>query len=234
MPPASSTKAARLAGLLAALSIAFFVLLTGKPYFTNASRPPRGIRDSQVAIQVARDIPELDNILSDSPSPDREVMRFKQYIDFGFIAVYTGLFLTLAILLGREGGWARVAGTAAVVCAAATAVFNAMQDVAILRILDVRLAATTAGDINAIRSASAAKWALAALTLALVSSLFLKKTGWLRRLTGVLLIFSAALIVYGFRDNRFFVYQGYAAGAALIGIAVLSLRRGWASARTTL
>ncbi|HEY7337029.1 MAG TPA: hypothetical protein VH639_19200 [Bryobacteraceae bacterium] len=234
MPLASPTRTARLAGLLAVLSITFFVLLMGKPYFTNASRPPRGIRDSLAAIQVARDIPELDDILSDSPSPDREVMRFKQYIDFGFIAVYTGLFLTLAVLLGREGGWARVAGTAAAVCAAGVAVFNAMQDAAIIRILDVRLAVTTAGAINAIRGAAAAKWALAALTLALLSSLFLKKAGWLSRLTGVLLILAAASIVYGFRDNRFFVYQGYAAGAALIAIAVLSLRGGWPSARTNL
>jgi hypothetical protein len=232
-------------------------LLRGKPYFTNASHPPRGIPDSEVAIQVARGLGEIDDILGNAPSPDREAMRFKQYIDFAFIAAYTALFLTLAAMLLREGGWGRVAGTAAMVCAVATGVFNVLQDVAILSILDIPLDALPSAAINAIRSAAAAKWALAAVTEAFLSGLFLKLRGqrlpggeimlirgtryyalpvkrWLSRATGALLLLSAAFIAYGFHDNRFFVYEGYPGAAALVGIAALLLPpslRGRARAR---
>ena len=219
MPLASSARLRRLAGALAILCLVLVILLRGKPYFTNASHPPRGIPDSEVAIQVARSPAEIDNILGNAPSPDREVMRFKQYIDFAFTAAYTALFLTLALMLMREGGWGRLAGAAAMVCAVATGVFNVLQDVAILRILDIPLDALPSAAINAIRSAAAAKWALAAVTEGFVSGLFLKQRGWLGRATGALLLLSAALIAYGFRDNRFFVYEGYPAAAALVGIS---------------
>jgi hypothetical protein len=242
MPLASSARLRRPAGALAILCLVLVILLRGKPYFTNASHPPRGIPDSEVAIQVARSPAEIDDILGNAPSPDREAMRFKQYIDFAFTAAYTALFLTLAAMLMREGGWGRLAGAAAMVCAVATGVFNVLQDVAILSVLDIPLDALPSAAINAIRSAAAAKWALAAVTEAFLSGLFLKQRGqplpgsdiqtrpsgrgskrWLSRATGALLLLSAALIAYGFRDNRFFVYEGYPAAAALVGIAALFL-----------
>ena len=218
----------KLVAALAVLTVIFFVLLQGKPYFTNASRPPRGIPDSEAAIQVVQSVGEIDDILGDAPSPDREVMRFKQYINFGFLASHTALLMVLALLLAREGGWARAAGAAAMVCAAAAAVFEVMEDLAILWILDVPLVATTPGMINAIRRASAARWGLTAVALALLASLLLNKRGWPNRMTGILLLFSAALIVYGLKDNRFLVSQGYAYLAALIGIAGVYLPR-WRS-----
>ena len=225
MPRASLRNLERLAAALAILSFIFFVLLQGKPYFTNASRPPRGIPDSEAAIQVARSAEEIDDILGDAPSLDREVMRFKQYLDLGLLASHTALLMVLAILLSRQGGWAPVAAAAAIVCAAAATVFTVVQDVAILRILDVPLVATTPSMMNAIHRASAAKWGLAALALALMASLLWKKGGWWSRLTGALLLLTAVMMAYGFRDNRFFFYQRYAYATALIGIAGVYLAR---------
>jgi hypothetical protein len=219
MPRASSPSLARLAAALAVLTFVFVVLLQGKPYFTNASRPPRGIMDSEMAIQTARSVEEIDDILGDAPSPDREVMRFKQRLDFGFIVSHTGLLMVLAIMLSRQGGWARAAATATIIVAAAAAIFNVTEDLAILRILDVPVVATTPGMMNAIRRASAAKWALAALALALTASLLWSQGGWRSRLTGALLLLTAALMAYGLQDNRFLFYQRYAYAAALIGIA---------------
>jgi hypothetical protein len=224
MRRASSARLQKLVGWLAVLCIVFVALLQGKPYFTNAARPPRGILDPGVALQVARDIGEIDDILADAPSPDREVMRFKQYIDFGFVGAYTGLFLALASLLSRGAGWARVAGAAAMVCAAATGFFDLLENLAILRILDVPLRFTTAGMIHAIRSASTAKWVLAGVTLALLSTLFLKRRGWLSRAAGGLFIVSAVFIFYGFHDNRFLVFEGFPGLASLIAIAALFFR----------
>jgi hypothetical protein len=84
---------------------------------------------------------------------------------------------------------------------------------AILRLLDVSLLQTTPAMINAIRSASAATWALAAITLILVSTLYRRSP------VGVLLFGTAAMELYGLRDNRFLMWQVYPALAALAGIA---------------
>src|SRR5437870_58587 len=87
----------RVAVLLAMLTLAAFVLLRGRPSFTNASRPPR-FGDPMLALQFARDVQDVDWILGDAPSPDREVMRVKQYEDFAFITCYTALALVLSLL----------------------------------------------------------------------------------------------------------------------------------------
>lgn len=158
----------RLALLLAMLTAAAFVLLMGRPYFTNASRPPR-FGDAMLALQFARDIQDVDWILGDAPSPDREVMRVKQYVDFAFIACYSALFLALAAFAIRKGGWRQVIGIAAGICGLATGVFDALEDRAILNILDVPLRATTPAMIQAIRGPSTAKWILAGVTVVLLA-----------------------------------------------------------------
>jgi len=146
-----------------------FVLLLGRPSFTNASRPPR-FGSPQLALQFARSVEEVDWILGDAPSADREVMRIKQYIDFGFIACYTSFLLTCSVLLVRASGWRQVVGIAAGICALATGIFDVLENRAILDLLDVRLRSTTPAMIQAIRSASSAKWTLAAVTVVLLVS----------------------------------------------------------------
>src|SRR5712691_13055416 len=105
------------------MTLAAFVLLTGKPSYTNASRPPRFNAD--LAMQFARDVDEVGLILGDAPSPDREVMRVKLFIDYGFIASYSALFVTLGMLAARgPAAWHKMAGAAAAVCGIATGVFD--------------------------------------------------------------------------------------------------------------
>jgi hypothetical protein len=159
--------------LLAMLTAAAFILLLSRPSFTNASRPPR-FGDPTLALQFARDVQDIDWILGDAPSPDREVMRVKQYEDFGFIAAYTGLFLALAARAFRKGGWRRMAGIAAGVCGLATGVFDVLEDRAILSLLDVPLRVTTPAMIQAIRGPSTAKWILAGVTVMLLASSFIR------------------------------------------------------------
>jgi hypothetical protein len=159
----------RAAFLLTLVTAAIFVLLQAPPKFTNASQPPR-FGDPMLALQFARSTGDIDLILGEAPSPDREVMRIKQYIDFGFIASYTALFVLMSILAIRRGGWRQAAGVAAGICALATGVFDVLENRAILGILDVPLRATTPAMIDAIRNASAAKWSLAAATVALLAA----------------------------------------------------------------
>jgi hypothetical protein len=204
----------RVAAGFAVAALVMMALLAGKPSFTNASRPPRGISDPSIALEVVRSLGDVDLILGEAPSPDREVMRIKQFIDFGFIASLTGLFLTLALKLTHQGGWGSLAGPAAMVCAVAAAGFDLVEKRAILRILDVPLVQTTPAMINSIRSASVATWALAAVTLVLLSSLFRRSP------VGLFLLTTAGMELYGLRDNRFLVWQVVSALAALVGIAI--------------
>jgi hypothetical protein len=209
----------RLAGLLAMVCFAIAVLLVGKPSFSNASLPVRGIEDPVIAIQAARSIVDVDWVLGNAPSQDREVMRVKQEIGFAFTAAYTALFLTLALLTLRAGGIGRIVGPAATICALATAGFNIAENLAVLRILDVPLYETTPPMIGAIRSASFAMWALAALTLGLLSIYFLRVPRILMRCAGALFLITAAMQLYGLRDNRFLVWEGGPAALALVGVA---------------
>jgi hypothetical protein len=214
----------RVVGVFALLCLALAVLMMGPPKFSNASRPPRGMGDPAVAIQVIRNVGEVDDILSEAPSPDREAMRIKQYIDFGFIASYAGLFFTLALLLMSVGAWGKIAGLAAGICGLAAAGFDIRENFAILRILDVRLEETTAPMMNAIRSASAAKWVLSAVALALLSSYFWCDKRWFRRIIGALLVAGAALQVYGLVDNVWLARQGLFLAVAMIGLVALFFR----------
>ena len=81
----------------------FLVVLAGRPSFTNASLPVRGVADPVVALQMARSAGDVEAVLGDAPSPDREVMRVKQYVDFGLIAGYFGLALVIAVALRWSG-----------------------------------------------------------------------------------------------------------------------------------
>jgi hypothetical protein len=154
------------------LTVATFALLMGRPSFTNASKPRFG--DPMLALQFARDVQDIDWILGDAPSPDREVMRVKQYADFAFIASYTGLFLALGTLASRKGGWRRASGIAAAICGVSAGVFDIFENRAILNLLDVPLRATTPAMIAAIRGPSAAKWVLAGVTVVLLAISLIK------------------------------------------------------------
>ena len=122
-----------------------------------------------LALQFARSAQDVDWILGDAPSPDREVMRVKQYVDFGFIACYAGLLLVLSLQAIRKRGWRLVMGIAAGICALATAVYDVLENLAILKLLDVPLRATTPAMIHAIRAPSTAKWILAGVTVVLLA-----------------------------------------------------------------
>ncbi len=96
---------------------------------------------------MARSLDDVDSILGEAPSPDREVMRIKQYIDFGIHRVATPRCSDPRMVMHRGRGPAgRVAGPAAMVCALAAATFDVIEKRAILRILRCSSASDHAGD----------------------------------------------------------------------------------------
>ena len=208
----------RAAGWPALACVVMIVILNGNPKFTNASQPPRGIPSPVVALEVVRNVDEIDAILGDAPSPDREAMRIKQYVDFGFIASYAALYAALAMMFRS-----RLAMVAAI-CGVAAAGLDIIENFAILRILDVPLQRTTQAMVDAIRYPSLAKWTLAFVASALFGAVFWNGRRWTLRLIAVLNFAAAAIGFYGIYDNAFLVWAGLPLLGGLIAMIAVFLR----------
>jgi hypothetical protein len=224
--PSRNRTLERVLGWLAVLNLALVALLLANPSFSNASRPPRGLHDPVLALQLARNVDEVDDILGDAPSPDRETMRFKQYVDFGFIASSTALYLLLSRLLAVSYRWGRVPAIAAAVCGLAAAGLGIAENLAILRVCDLRLNQTTQTMIDSIRHASLLKYGLAILATGLFASYFLPDPRRIMRLAGALSILAVGLGLLGFVDNNFFSYAGIPWLGGLLCIAGMFFRPG--------
>jgi hypothetical protein len=215
------TKIERWVGLVAVLNLGAIAVLSGPPYFSNASRPVREISNPVLAMEVVRNVAEVDAILSDAPSPDREVMRIKQYADFGFICGYGALYVLMSLLLIQEG---RTLAILAAVLGILAAIFDVIENLGILRIVDVDLAHTAQAMIDAIRYPSLMKWALASAALGLLGILAWRTRRTGLRVVGALDLLAALLGGAGLYDNRFLQWLGIPMLGGLIGLAVLFFR----------
>jgi hypothetical protein len=205
----------RMAQSLAVLCLAILAVLAGKPSFTNASQPPRGIRDPMIALQMARDAGEVDAILGESPGPDREAMRLKQYIDFAFIVSYVALFGAMAAALARRSRW----GWLVAVSGVAMGVPDVLENLAILRLLPVDLSNTTQAMIDAIRQASVIKWSCASAAMVVLAGFYLDARGWRVRMVGVVNFAAGAVICWGLVDNSVLVWGGGVMAAGVLASA---------------
>lgn len=208
-------------GLAAVLSLAMIALISGRPYFSNASRPVRGITNPVLAMEVARNISEVDLVLGEAPGPDREMMRIKQYADFGFIGAYAALYVLMAMFLMAQG---RSIAILAAVLGIIAAVCDVIENLGILRIVDVDLARTTQAMIDAIRYPSLIKWTLASLALGMLG-LLAWRTGRIGlRIVGALDLIAALLGLGGLFENRLLVWLGPPMLGGLVGLAILFFR----------
>jgi hypothetical protein len=158
----------RLALIAALATLGCLGLLAGPPYFSTASVPARWSVDPGLEVQTVTGTEDLRLTLGDAPSQDRETMRIKVKIDFAFIFAYVTLLVALGVLRARRGGWRRGAGVAIALFALAIGVFDVLENLAILDILDVRIADTTTTLLDAIRDPARIKWSLAAICAVLV------------------------------------------------------------------
>ncbi len=208
----------RAVGWLALACVVALIVHSGKPAFTNASQPVRGISDPVVGLQMARNADEVDDVLGDAPSPDREAMRIKQYVDFFFIASYAALYIALARMFRTR------MATIAAILGVAAAVFDIAENFAILRILDVPLRATTQAMIDAIRYPSLAKWTLAFAATALFGKVYWNGRRWAARTIAAFNFAAAALGFFGIYDNAFLVWAGFPLLGGLIAMIAVFLR----------
>jgi hypothetical protein len=204
----------RVTQALAVLCLAILAVLAGKPSFTNASQPPRGIRDPMIALQMARDVAEVDAILGESPGPDREAMRLKQYIDFAFIASYVALLGAMGAALAKRSRW----GWLVAVSGVAMGVPDVFENLAILRLLPVDLSGTTQAMIDAIRQASVVKWSCASAAMVVLALVYLDARPG-ARVVGAVNFGAGALICWGLADNSMLVWGGGAMAAGVLASA---------------
>jgi len=196
----------RIVRALAAWSVVFLVVLAGRPSFTNASLPVRGVADPVVALQMARSAADVEAILGDAPSADREVMRVKQYIDFALIAGYLALALTIAAALARtrHRRLALVMGAVAVLAAIA----DVLEDLGTLRVVNLTLGQLTPVTLDALRLASIAKWNLLLSSSTLLAAITIVRRKWYLRAAGVLSLTGAVLTAGGLFYNSILVWGG--------------------------
>ncbi len=213
----------RWVGFAAVLNLAMLAILSGRPNFTNASRPVRGITNPILAMEVIRDLAEVDAVLGDAPSPDREAMRIKQYADFGFILAYGSLFVLIGRLLAPKG---RAIAISATTLGLVAANLDVVENVRILHLLNATLAQTTQGMINAVRYPSLAKWTLVSLAMGMMALLFWRTGRIGLRMVGALDLCAALLGLYGVYDNAFLGWSGLPMVGGFLGLAILYFRPG--------
>jgi hypothetical protein len=191
---------------LAAWCLVFLVVLAGRPSFTNASLPVRGIADPVVALQMARDTADVEAIMGDAPSADREVMRVKQYVDFALIAGYLALTLmiTAALVRTRHRRLALVMGGVAILAALA----DILENLGTLRVVNLTLGQLTPVTLDALRLASITKWNLLLSANTLLATVTVARRQWYLRAAGLLSLSGAALTACGLFYNSILVWGG--------------------------
>ena len=196
----------RISWALAAWCLVFLVVLAGRPSFTNASLPIRGVADPVVALQMARDATDVEAIMGDAPSADREVMRVKQYVDFALIAGYLALTLMIAAALvrTRHRRLALVIGGVAVLAALA----DVLENLGTLRVVNLTLAQLTPVTLDALRLASITKWNLLLSASTLLATITVTRRQWFLRAAGVLGFTGAGLTAAGLFYNSILVWGG--------------------------
>ena len=155
---------------------------------------------------MARDAADVEAIMGEAPSADREVMRVKQYVDFALIAGYLGLALTIASALARarHRRLALVMGGLAVLAALA----DALENLGTLRAVNLSLGQLTPVTLDALRLTSIVKWNLLLSANTLLATVTVARRQWYLRAAGLLGLTGAALTAAGLFYNSILAWGG--------------------------
>jgi hypothetical protein len=202
----STNRLQKIAWGLVGWCVVFLVVLAGRPSFTNASLPVRGVADPVVALQMARSADDVEAVLGDAPSPDREVMRVKQYVDFGLIAGYFGLALVICLAL-RRSGRGRMAWLL-VIMAILAAFHDVRENLITLRVVNLSLSQIHTAMLDQLRLISTGKWVFLAAASVLLAAVTVRQRTWYLRTAAALGFSGAALTVVGLFYNSIVVWGG--------------------------
>lgn len=202
----STDKLQKIAWGLVGWCIVFLVVLAGRPSFSNASLAVRGVADPVVALQMARSADDVEAVLGDAPSPDREVMRVKQYVDFGLIAGYFGLALVIGAGL-RRSGRGRMAWLLVIVAILA-AFHDVRENLITLRVVNLGLGQITTAMLDQLRLISIGKWVFLAAASVILAAVTVQQRAWYLRTAAALGFIGAGLTVAGLFYNAILVWGG--------------------------
>lgn len=124
-------------------------------------------------IQLEADPAVVAAVRSDADKLD--AARLALHLDFVLLTLYGLTFALLGVLLTRRGGrwWSSIAGAAVIAGAVLTGVCDVVENVRTLRLLPAHgMDAVTQSALDALRNVSYAKWAASALTVTLITLLF--------------------------------------------------------------
>lgn len=139
-------------------------------------------------------------------------------MDYVFIAAYWLLFALLACVLARRGGgWPLYVAAAATLAGTAAAVLDHVENVRMTRVLD----AMALGGVD-VASAGLMKWLFSFVAVALLSSAFLGRGGWVW-IVGVVCIAIAALGLAGVAAIRSGARATWPIEYAFMGMMLLLL-----------
>jgi len=198
----STNKLQKIAWGLVGWCVVFLVVLAGRPSFTNASLPVRGVADPVVALQMARTADDVEVVLGEAPSADREVMRVKQDVDCGVIAGYLGLGLVIGAWLGRGRGWLLTGLTIV------AALLDVRENLQTLRVVNLGLSQVNSAMLDGLRLTSMTKWTVLAAAITLLASVTVGQKQWYLRSAGFVSLTGAALTVAGLFYNSILVWGG--------------------------
>ena len=155
---------------------------------------------------MARDAADVEAVIGEAPSADREVMRVKQYVDFALIAGYLVLVLIIA------GALVRTHHRRVALVMAGIGVLGALADVlenlGTLHVVNLTLGQLTRVTLDALHLACIIKWNLLLSAGTLLATVTVLRKQWVLRTAGVLSVSGAALTAAGLFYNPILVWGG--------------------------
>lgn len=190
---------ARAIGVLAFLVLAAAVWMgVGARDFSCLQSPclPHGFRGHVLALEFPRTPGDVAAIVGDINNPNRAVMWRVLNRDYVFIGAYLVLYLLLAAVLARATSvFSRLLTGLAVVSAICAAGFDVLENVRVLRILEVPLANLDGSAVAPILDAAVIKWTFSFVTIALLSMAFRHNNLLNKTLRGLFLLTAAIGVV---------------------------------------
>jgi hypothetical protein len=155
---------------------------------------------------MARNTDEVEAVLGDAPSADREVMRVKQYVDFALIAGYLALAVVIAAALKRNARkWvAPTLNFLAIVAAS----LDVRENLATLRVVNLNLNQLTPAMLDSLRFTSIAKWLALTAAMTLLGIVAVLRRRWYLRAAGLLSLTGAAFTAVGLFYHALLAWGG--------------------------
>jgi hypothetical protein len=212
------------AGALAALATPGLLFTLAMPFF-HKEKLPRGFRMPGVAIELAKDPGELQQIASEPGSKTRKKIHSGVTFDFLVIAFYWLFYMSLcAALAERPSWWAIWLAAAAALAVTGAALFDGLENFRVFALLDLP---TPAPEVPArladLTAATLRKWGLLFSALFLLAPTFITEKPSREWVVGALQTAAAAVGLWGVWKKSPAIEWGF----ALLVLGIIAVAVVW-------